>query len=219
MNIIDTINMRYTLDLVFIICINDTDFIAVFYPDEYSLMGLEKRKQFSIHSEDYDVAIYDIRKYFDLLLAEDPDALATLFLEDIILTTNGGLKLRELRGDFLSKKCYFSYSGHATLLIHKFQESQFKGDYLKHAAHLIQLLDRGRNLLLNAIMGVERLSLYKEIYNGKFTKLELQKMIDAGMKGLNAAFKVTKLPDTINREYLRKQLFDILSKHFVLIFA
>jgi len=70
-----------------------------------------------------DATIYDLRKYFNLALNNNPNILELFWVdpEDQIYISPLGEKIAECRQDFLSKKCFHSYRGYAVSQIKRLE--------------------------------------------------------------------------------------------------
>lgn len=93
---------------------SDEDFKGVAIPPSEYFHGFNKTFE-QAEGRDPDTAIYEIRKFFALATACNPNILDVLFCddEDCLLVTEEGKLLREHRNEFLSLKAKHTFSGYA----------------------------------------------------------------------------------------------------------
>lgn len=92
---------------------SDEDFRGITIPPPEYTLGVKRFEQFSLKTPD--VTIYGLHKYILLALACNPNILELLFVNqgDIMYMDSLGQELRKHRQLFLSKKCYYTYTGYA----------------------------------------------------------------------------------------------------------
>lgn len=93
---------------------------------------------------------HEVRKYVRLLLKSNPTALELLWLDEYVIKQPFGAHLLEIRDIFpsqtLVKNAYIGYARHQ---LSKFQHSEFK---IKHARHVMRLLDQGSHLYHEGVL-------------------------------------------------------------------
>ena len=95
---------------------SDEDFRGICIPTKkYFLGNLHHFEQAELKAPNPDVNIYDIRKFFGLAAASNPNIIETLFVspEDQLLVSELGQQLINNRDKFLSKRVRFSFAGYA----------------------------------------------------------------------------------------------------------
>ena len=96
---------------------------------------------------DADVCWWELGKFLRLAIKANPNILETLYVpeEHVLFADAIGRRLRELRGKFLSKLIYQTYSGYVLSQFRKSRRDMERdGAYKpKHAMHLIRLLYSG----------------------------------------------------------------------------
>jgi len=140
---------------------SDLDERGVFLPPaewQWSLQPLPEQIEFKrtaageiIHhnstDEADDVCWFEIAKFVRLALKANPNILEALYVpEHCVLSCDAiGRKLRDLRGAFLSRYIYQTYSGYVLSQFKKMKGRMERGfEYkAKHAMHLIRLLYSG----------------------------------------------------------------------------
>jgi len=97
--------------------IDDVDIGGVFIAPETHYLGLtslEHIERIGV-SDKYDFALFEIRKYFKLLLKSNPNVLSLLWLPQnlYIIQNDWGKELINNRHVFMSKALYKSFGGYA----------------------------------------------------------------------------------------------------------
>ena len=94
-----------------------------------------------------DYCWWEVEKFLRLALKANPTALEVLYVDEryVIACTDLGKRLREIRGSFLSRNLYQTYSGYVLSQFRKMQaDVRHGGAYKpKHAMHLLRLLYAG----------------------------------------------------------------------------
>lgn len=93
---------------------SDEDFKGVTIPTkEYFFGSLKAFEQAEL--KDPDTVIYEIRKFFNLAMDNNPNLIETLHVDegDIVHISKLGEKLIEHRNEFLSKRAKYSFAGYA----------------------------------------------------------------------------------------------------------
>jgi predicted nucleotidyltransferase len=151
---------------------DDIDVMGVMVQDPKYYIGLHKREHIVVHEGEYDIVLYDIKKFVSLLLKSNPNVLGLLFLSDLhyLVKEYAGEKLIKNRDYFLSNQCFKSFSGYAYSQLMKMQRGVFEGYMgerrkmmctefgydVKNASHLIRLLSMGTELMLEGALNVDR---------------------------------------------------------------
>lgn len=196
-------------------------------PLEYYI-GLKSFEQVETFRDKYDILIYDIKKYFRLLLQNNPNVLSWLWLHegDYILRTELGERLIANRDIFLSKLCYKSFTGYAYGQLKRmtsFKKEGYMGEKrkalvekygydTKNAAHLIRLLRMGIELLNTGELNVKRhdSQYLLQIKNGKFSLDYIKKEAERLFKLADEAYLRSKLPNKPDYDKAEKLLVEIV---------
>lgn len=99
---------------------SDVDFAGIFIPPIEYYFGLQAFDLLSEQSED-DRSYYSLRKYANLAVANNPNVLELLFVDDgdILLSTSAAIELRRQRSLFLSQRCQKTFVGYAKAQLHR----------------------------------------------------------------------------------------------------
>ena len=102
------------------IATSDVDYAGIFIPPIEYYFGLQVFDLLSEQGED-DKSYYSIRKYANLAVANNPNVLELLFVDDkdVLLATPPANILRERRIDFLSQRCQKTFVGYAKAQLHR----------------------------------------------------------------------------------------------------
>ncbi len=211
--------------------VDDIDiFRVVVQPKEYYLgLGsyLKTKEHYETFIGQYDVLVYDIRKFIHLLSKGNPNVHIFLWLrpEDYFKITEAGKYLLSNRAEFLSQKVIQSFGGYAVSQLKRMTHFEYKG-YMgekrkslvnqygydcKNAAHCIRLLATALDLLKTGKLVVYRekdRETLIEIKTGRWTLAKVKEYADALMKEFESLAPLSNLPPSVDQ----KSLEDILSK-------
>lgn len=125
---------------------SDEDHRGIFLPPADWHWGLVKPpEQVESFGHGVEVVLWEVEKFVRLALQANPNLLETLWSDTVISLDETGAELRAIRGAFLSRCLYSTYSGYVLsqfrLMAKKYEaESTYKP---KHAMHLVRLLQSG----------------------------------------------------------------------------
>lgn len=210
--------------------IDDIDVMGICVPPLKFYYGLQKYEQCATWVENYDITVYEIQKFFRLLLKNNPNVLGLLWLPDTgyIKKTNSGNDLIENRNLFVSKLAYKSFTGYAYSQLKKMTAFKFEG-YMgekrkelvnkfgydcKNASHLIRLLRMGIEYLVSGEVNVYRHDSAQlvEIKQGHFELAKIQEMAEDLFKKAEDAYIRSTLPNVPNYVEAEKLLIHILQE-------
>lgn len=215
--------------------IDDVDVHGVFISEREHYLGLSPLDHImrTKVAEKYDFALFEIKKYFRLLLNSNPNVLSLLWIPDnmYIVRNNWGKQIWENRKLFISKKLYKTFGGYAFGQLQRMTRLCTKQAYqgakrrerfekfgfdCKNAAHLIRLLKMGIEALTTGEINVYRhdAKQLKEIKSGQWALRQVESEAHRLQHLLDEAFvkcELPNLPDFKNAEAL---LIDILEGYF-----
>lgn len=179
----------------------------------------------------WDSVVYEVRKFFHLLLKQNPNVLALLWLEDnlYIHRTEAADKLIANKDIFASKICYDSFIGYAKGQLHRMENFKFDG-YMgakrkalvdkmgfdcKNGGHLIRLLQMGIEYLTDGQLRVLRPNATEliDIKLGKWSLERVKKESNRLFVLAEEAFVRSPLPPKPNYEKANALLEEILWDH------
>lgn len=213
--------------------IDDKDIMGICIAPKNTYLGLGRFEQKECKKDEWDSVVYEIKKYFRLLLRQNPNVLSLLWLQekDYIYISDSGKQILDNRDLFVSKHAYHSFVGYAHGQLHCMTHGAFDG-YMgtkrkvlvdkfgydtKNAAHLIRLLRMGIEYLTDGILRVYRSdnSELKDIKKGLWTLTKVQEEADRLFILAQEAFvrsPLSPLPDKVKAEQL---LISILEKELI----
>jgi len=210
---------------------DDRDYMGVcICPVDYYL-GIKKFEQYQSMVGKNDIIIYDIRKFFSLLMKCNPNVLSFMFNERRMIPdiTNAGQVLLDNVDMFLcAPKVYKAFAGYAKSQIKKMESGVGYQGYMgekrkklydrfgydtKNAAHLIRLLKMGIELLSTGNMQVYRvadrselLAIKEGLWSIENVKAKAKNLFEA----LRLSLETTVLPPKQNLDDINNLLIDIL---------
>ena len=211
--------------------LDDVDVVGVFIAPEEHYFGLssfEHVERIGVNDK-YDFALFEIRKYFRLLLKSNPNVLSLLWLPEnlYIVKYNWGKRIVQNRDIFISKHAHKSFGGYAfgqlRRMTHGCTNQAYQGKKrrerfekfgydCKNASHLIRLLKMGIEVLSTGEINVARhdAKLLREIKLGEWKLEQVEK--EARRLGglLDEALVRSKLPDKPDFAKAEKLLIEIL---------
>jgi len=210
--------------------IDDKDIMGVCIADESVYYGLRRFEQKDIQRGEWDSVVYEIRKFFHLLLKQNPNVIGTLWLRenDYIHVSESGRLILENRNIFVSKAAYHSFIGYAHAQLHKMTHGAFEG-YMgekrkklveqygfdcKNAAHLIRLLRMGIEYLTDGQLRVfrEDAAELKDIKQGNWPLGKIQEEAERLFRIAHEAYVRSSLPSSPDTGGAEKLLMQILKK-------
>lgn len=174
-----------------------------------------------------DIAFYGILQYFRLLTQNNPNILDALFTREhcVLKSTKIGEMLRLNKKTFLHRGCWHKFKGYSFSQAKKMRSQTREGSRkegvekygydLKHASHLIRLLDEVEQLLANGDMDLMRdKEELKTIRAGKFKVEEIEQMFFDRTKMLEELYHKSPLPYGPDKPKIKRLLVDCLEEHF-----
>ena len=215
-------------------CIDDIDLLGIAVGSDKVYYGLggtrEEREQKEVKLNEWDSVVYEIRKAFRLLLQQNPNIMALLWLQekDYIYISPTGKMILDNRNLFVSKQAYHSSIGYAYGQLHRMTHNACEG-YMgakrkqlvekfgfdcKNAAHLIRLLRMGIEYLGDGTLRVFREDAceLKEIKSGGWELERVQKEAERLFVLAQEAFVRSTLPAFPDKEKAEQLLITILKK-------
>lgn len=223
--------------------IDDKDIMAVCIPPLDYYFGFSQafpsNKMFPVNGtkeimqDDWDVVIYEAKKFIDLLAKGNPNVLSLLWLSEnyYISKTDAGDLLINNRDAFVGKHVYHSFVGYAYSQLHRMEHggtyqghasakrkelvAKFGYD-CKNAAHLIRLLRMGIEFLTDGELHVlrEDASQLLEIKNGLWTLDKVKEESTRLFSTAELAYVNSKLPARPNYEKINNLSMEMFRGHF-----
>ncbi len=180
---------------------SDDDVRGIFLPParlHWSLYQLPEQIEWADDSKDE--VYWELEKFLRLALKANPNVLETLWTPLVLEADDTAHELRSMRGAFMSKHIYKTYSGYVLSQFRRMAKaykrtSSYKA---KHAMHLVRLLHSGITAITTGEIMIE-VSQHRDclfdIRSGKLSFEEVQKMALELDRRFQQAFETTSLPD------------------------
>ena len=176
---------------------------------------------------DYDVTIYNIVKYFDLLMANNPNILDSIFVPQncIVHITRIGQIVRENRKIFLHKGCWFKLKGYAFSQLHKAKGKNPQGKRIeirekygwdvKFGMHVVRLLGQCEQILVEGDLNLQRNKEHlKAIRRGEVSLEDVGKWFTEKERQLEKLYVESKLQHSPDQEKIKTLLLQCLEEHW-----
>lgn len=195
----------------------------------------EKFEQWSVHhikdeekNTEYDFCIYNIVKYFSLVMENNPNMVDSLFTPQnaILHCSPIAQMVRDERHIFLHKGAWHKFKGYAYSQMHKIRSKaapqgkrkelveQFGFD-VKFAYHVVRLIDEVEQILVEGTLDLQRnREQLKSIRRGEWTLEEIEEYFTRREKELELAYANSKLPHTPDEKRIRQLLMNCLEHHY-----
>lgn len=214
--------------------LDDVDVGGVFIAPIENYIGLTSIEHIDrvCVADKYDFCLYEVRKFFRLLLKSNPNVLSWLWMsENMYLDmTPWGRYIIEHRDIFMSKAMYKSYGGYAfgqlKRMTHPCTDQAFQGKKrrerfekfgydCKNAAHLIRLLRMGIEALTTGEIQVARHDAIelKEIKCGNWSLEKVGEEAERLQKLLDESFVRSNLKARPDFKKAEEILVEILREH------
>ena len=213
--------------------IDDKDVMAVCVPPLDYYFGLRQfgsRGTQEIKYQEWDIVIYEVRKFIGLLTQGNPNVLSLLWLNEnhYIKITDAGRLLIENRDVFVGRHVYKSFTGYAYDQLHRMTHMAFEG-YMgekrkrlvekygydtKNAAHLLRLLRMGIEFLRDGKLYVQRddAKWLLEVKRGEWTLEQIQKEAERLFKLTEQAYLSSSLPPGPDKQAVNALAVAAISK-------
>jgi predicted nucleotidyltransferase len=216
--------------------IDDKDIISICIPPKEYYFGLKEfgsRGTKEITQNEWDIVVFEFKKFISLLVKGNPNVLSLLWLdkEFYLKITTAGQQLIEQRGLFVNKQVYHSFSGYAYGQLYRMNHHAFRG-YMgdkrkklvekygydtKNASHLIRLLKMAIEFLIEGRLYVRRRDSQQllEIKNGLWTLEQVKKESEKLFGMAQEAYIKSTLPNEPNKETINQLCVEILENTFL----
>lgn len=211
--------------------IDDKDTMSVCVPPIEYYFGSKEfghRGTKEIKRDEWDIVVYEARKFVSLLSQGNPNVLMMLWLEDrfYLKKEPAGEMLIENKNLFVGRHVYKAFTGYAYGQLHRMTHHAFEGHMgtkrkalvekygydCKNAAHLIRLLRMGAEFLKDGVLYVTRHDAQQllEIKRGEWTLEQVKVEAEHGFKIAEVAYHASTLPAGPNFPEIEKLLIAII---------
>lgn len=197
---------------------------------------IQKFEQFQQHRiidkearKEYDLNIYNIIKYFQLVMDNNPNMIDSLFTDQtcVLKATKLANHVRDNRRLFLHKGSWHKFKGYAYSQMHKMKikepdensvryKSVMEHGYdVKFAYHVVRLLNEVEQILTEGDLDLRRNNeQLKAIRRGEWSIQQIEQYFVDKEKGLEQIYLDSKLPKYPDENAIKKILLEVLEEHF-----
>lgn len=178
---------------------------------------------------DYDFSVYNITKYFNLVMQCNPNMIDSLFVPRncVIHSTPISELIREHRRLFLHKGAWHKFKGYAYSQVHKMKiktpqpDSKREELYQKYgydtkfAYHVVRLLNEVEQILGEGTLDLQRnREQLKAIRRGEWSETDVYDYFGDKESDLEKLYQKSDLPYGPDVAAIRKLLFECLEMHY-----
>ena len=212
--------------------IDDKDIMGISIGPLECYLGLDRWDGKETFLREWDVVVYEVRKFLRLLEKANPNVLSLLWLQPhhYLLIKAGGQMLLDHRQLFITKDIYRSFVGYAHAQARKMTHHSTAG-YMgakrkalveqfgfdcKNSSHLIRLLRLGVEALVTGELHVFRHDAPQllEIKRGEWTLEQVQAEAQRLFHRAEEAFDRCTLPNHVDHAAVNRLAAEILQHHF-----
>lgn len=180
-----------------------------------------------VDETNYDITIYSIVKYFQLLMENNPNVIDSIWTPHtcVLHSTQISELVRNHRQIFLHKGLYWKYKGYAYSQAHKIRTKNPEGKRkeliekygydTKYAYQLIRLLNEAKQLLATGDMDLQlNNEQLKAIRRGDVKENEIFELMDRENRVLDELYLTSKLPYSPDEDKIKNLLLKVLENHY-----
>ncbi len=189
--------------------------------EQYQKHGMQYKKK------DIDLQIFNIVKYFQLLMDNNPNMVDSLFtkIEYVIKCTKIAEMVRINRKTFLHKGSYHRFKGYAYSQLKKVKSMNRTGKRkaivekygydTKFAGHIVRLLDEAEQILQEGDIDITRAKeQIKAVNRGEFTLEQIEQKFHEKEKYLTELYEKSKLRHRPDQEAIKELLLHCLEEYY-----
>lgn len=175
----------------------------------------------------YDLNIYNIVKYFQLCMENNPNMIDSLFTPQncILSITTVGNMVRDNRNLFLHKGSWHKFKGYAFSQIHKLKNKNPIGNRkilvekygydVKFGYHVVRLLNEVEQILIEGTIDLQKnREQLKSIRRGDWKEEDLIKYFNEKELSLEKLYQESKLRHSPDEASIKELLFKCLEHHY-----
>ena len=182
-----------------------------------------------LDDKEYDLSIYNIVRYFNLCMANNPNMIDSLFTPRncVLHITQIGERVREFRKEFLHKGSWQKFKGYAYSQMHKMKSKapeegskraklreEFGFD-VKYAYHLVRLLDEAEQILVHRDIDLQRnREQLKAIRRGEMKPDDIIAWATEKEAQLEKVYVESKIPWGPDEAKIKNLLLECLEMHY-----
>lgn len=195
--------------------------------EQFQQHHIEDPQALNGHGRTYDVQIFNIVKYFQLAMDNNPNMIDSLFTPQtcVLHITRIGNLVREQRRSFLHKGAWVKFKGYAYSQLHKMTTKDPQGKRkdirekygfdVKYAYHLVRLLYEVEQILLEGDIDLQRHREHlKAIRRGEVSEADIRQWAADKERQLEKVYLESTLPQKPDEERIKALLLHCLEEHY-----
>lgn len=177
---------------------------------------------------EYDFTIYNIVKYFQLVMENNPNMIDSLFTShtSVFHCSPIAQMVRDERHIFLHKGCWHKFKGYAYQQMHKLKSKDAPqgkraetveryGYDVKFAYHVVRLINEVEQILVTGSLDLQRdREQLKSIRRGEWKLEDIEDYFTRREKELEQAYQNSTLPHKPDEGRIRQLLINCLEHHY-----
>lgn len=176
---------------------------------------------------DYDLTIYNIVDYFQLVMKNNPNIIDSLFTADtcVLHINRIGQMVRDARRSFLHKGCWHTFKGYAYQQVTKMAGHERTGKRkevveefgfdVKFAYHVVRLLNEVEQILTEGDLDLMRnREQLKSIRRGEWTEQQIREYFTKKEAELETLYQSSTLPVAPDEAKVKQLLLNCLEEHY-----
>jgi uncharacterized protein len=182
-----------------------------------------------LHKKEYDFSIFNIVRYFSLLMENNPNLIDSVFTPTncVLHCTKIGNMLRDNRKMFLHNGCWHKFKGYAYGQLAKMNSEKPEpgskraalrekfGMDVKFAMHTVRLLYEAEMILQEGDIDLQRHREHlKSIRRGEVSEEEIRQWADEKEKALERLYETSQLQHSPNESKIKNLLLACLEEHY-----
>ena len=197
--------------------------------DQYQQHHVEDAEAMGGAGCQWDLAIYNIVRYFQLCMENNPNMIDSLFVPDrcVLFITKIGTMVRDQRKEFLHKGSWHKFKGYAYSQTKKmmtkspdvgsrrYEDIQKHGYDTKFAYHVVRLLNEVEQIMTEGDLSLDRnREQLKAIRRGEWTAEQIQRYFDQKESELEGLYTTSKLPHSPDEDKIKGLLLACLEEYY-----
>lgn len=195
--------------------------------EQYQIHHVFDRDALAGHGRTYDLQIFNIVKYFQLAMENNPNMIDSLFTPQtcVLHITRIGNMVREQRHIFLHKGAWQKFKGYAYSQLHKMttknpqgKRKEIRDEYgydVKYAYNLVRLLYEVEQILLEGDIDLQRPREHlKAIRRGEVSEADVRQWAADKEKHLEKSYLESNLPVQPDEAKIKALLLHCLEEHY-----
>jgi len=179
------------------------------------------------HGKDWDVSIYNIVRFFQLVMDNNPNMVDALFTPRncVIHSTPIAEMVRDRRKIFLHKGCWHKFKGYAFSQLAKMKSQHREGKRaaivekfgydVKFAYHVVRLLDEVEQILTLGDLDITRAREHmKAIRRGDVSREDVERFFTEKEHQLESVYQNSTIPYKPEEARIKQLLLDCLEQHY-----